>query len=132
MMLELGLDVDAESFKKGTGLFEADQEEGGEPNLELEECDYSPTTPEEMEDEMTERFHQLKAIPEKDPEEKEEEVAEVDPSLEVEEPMEDGGKGKTPQSVRADQPFALQNPHAPWPVVVTAHLYIRMNRDQWL
>lgn len=89
--------------------------------LELEECDYSPTTPEEMEDEMEERFHQLKAISEKNAEEKEEEVAEVDPSLEVEnedeqETME--GKGKIPQRVRPDQPFALPNPHAPWPIVV--------------
>ena len=48
----------AESVKKGSGLFE-DEPEGVE-GLEHEECDYSPTTPEEMEEEMERRFHQLK------------------------------------------------------------------------
>ena len=47
----------------------------------------------------------------------EEEAAETDPDQDVE--QEDlKGKGKIPQRVRPDQPFALQNPHAPWPVVV--------------
>lgn len=102
-------------MKKGSGLFE-DEPEGLE-GLEHEECDYSPTTPEEMEDEMERRFHQLKAVSEKGAEEMEEEVAETDPDQDVE--QEDlKGKGKIPQRVRPDQPFALQNPHAPWPVVV--------------
>lgn len=29
----------------------------------------------------------------------------------------EGGEGKSPQRVRLDQPFALPNPQAPWPVV---------------
>ena len=115
MMLELGTGVDNESVKKGSGLFE-DEPEGVE-GLEHEECDYSPTTPEEMEEEMERRFHQLKAISEKGAEEMEEEAVETDPDQDVE--QEDlKGKGKIPQRVKPDQPFALQNPHAPWPVVV--------------
>ena len=76
-----------------------------------------PGTGASMEDEMERRFHQLKAVSEKGAEEMEEEVAETDPDQDVE--QEDlKGKGKIPQRVRPDQPFALQNPHAPWPVVV--------------
>ena len=123
MMKELGLSVEDEDVQVGKGLFEEEEEthevRAVKEVIQHEECGYGPTTPEEVEAEENN--------PDGVAEEKEEEIAEED---QLHEDVE-GGKGKSAQRVRLDQPFALPNPHAPWRFPMERYLQMKQGRWAW-